>query len=111
MITIVNLRDIRGNGIERVDRSSVLGNPYRIGSDGSRADVIKMYKRELWRIIRKSASDRSELEIRFIAELHRLKDIAMKGNLILGCWCTPKACHADVIKSAIEWAIEKGGTK
>lgn len=26
----------------------------------------------------------------------------------LMCWCAPLACHAEVIKEAIEWAIKKG---
>jgi hypothetical protein len=29
-------------------------------------------------------------------------------NLILVCWCKPKACHGDVIQKAIEWMIEQG---
>ena len=40
-------------------------------------------------------------------EILRLKRIAENGDLYLGCYCKPKECHCDVIKSCIEWFIER----
>ena len=109
MITIVNLRNVQFNkgidrlseiGIEYVGRPSVLGNDARIGKDGDRAKVISDYRIWLYEQIRNRDPE-------VIAELKRLKAIATKGSLVLGCWCAPKPCHADVIKSCIEWAISK----
>jgi hypothetical protein len=96
MITIVNLKDISGRGISKVDRTTALGNPFK----GDRRETIPKYRIYLWDKIKAG-------DTKITAELTRLKNIALKGNLILGCWCTPKACHADVIKSALEWSISK----
>ena len=35
-------------------------------------------------------------------ELFRLVRLAKKGDLSLGCYCKPPACHCDTIKAAIE---------
>jgi hypothetical protein len=105
MITIVNLRNVQFNkgidrlseiGIEYVGRPNVIGNPFK----GDRAKAIRDFRVWLYEQIRNRDPE-------VIAELKRLKAIATKGSLVLGCWCAPKPCHADVIKSCIEWAISK----
>ena len=112
-IQIVNIREVHWDkglnrineiGIEYVGRPSVLGNKFRILKDVPRARVIQKYKRWLWDKIKSR-------DKKVIDELTRLKAIAVSGELVLGCWCTPKACHADIIKAAIEWSINKGGLK
>ncbi len=62
----------RGNG-------SIWGNPYQIGKDGTREEVIQKYMDYLL--------TRPDLISR-ISEL--------KGK-VLGCWCSPLACHGDVL--------------
>jgi hypothetical protein len=62
-----------------IDRTTKWGNPFRIGKDGSREEVIKKY--EQW--IRKHP--------RLLKCLPELK------GKILGCWCKPEACHGDVL--------------
>lgn len=55
------------------------GNPFRIGHDGDRAEVIERYERYL-------------LESpHLLASLHELK------GKTLGCWCAPQPCHGDVL--------------
>lgn len=54
-------------------------NPFRIGKDGTRAEVIAKY-----RLYVLSRPDLME-------SLHELKDKR------LGCWCSPKPCHGDVL--------------
>ena len=39
-------------GVVRIDRRTRFGNPYRIGRDGTREEVIALYRAELWRRIR-----------------------------------------------------------
>lgn len=84
-----------------VDRSSVLGNPFIIGRDGTRDEVIAKYKRWLWANIKSEDS----------VICNELKKIALRlvsFNVVnLFCWCWPKNCHAEVIRSAIFWMIEQ----
>jgi len=62
-----------------IGRPGKWGNPFQIGRDGTRAQVIARYERWL--------SERPEL-------LAALPELAGKT---LGCWCAPKACHGDVL--------------
>jgi Domain of unknown function (DUF4326) len=32
------------------------------------------------------------------------------GQLVLGCWCAPLPCHADVVREAVLALVKKGGT-
>jgi hypothetical protein len=63
-----------------IGRPSIWGNPFIIGRDGTRADVIRKY--EEW--IRKQPHliERAKQELR---------------GKVLGCWCAPAACHGDVL--------------
>ena len=83
--------------------ASVLANPFRIGRDGTREEVIARYKRWLWGKIK--ANDDTVM-----AELNRLLELAKTRpeGLTLVCFCrrlgkAEPACHGDVIKSALEW--------
>lgn len=58
---------------------SMWANPFHIGKDGSRAEVIAKY--EAW--LRSRPHDMNMLYV--------LKDKK------LGCWCKPEACHGDVL--------------
>jgi predicted dehydrogenase len=60
-------------------RPSLLGNPYTIGIDGTRADVIEQFELRV-------RSERSLME--YIAEL---------DDVDLVCCCSPMPCHGDVI--------------
>jgi hypothetical protein len=62
-----------------IGRPSKFGNPFKIGRDGNRAQVIEKYR--AW------ISSQSEL----LAEVKKLK------GKRLGCWCKPLACHGDVL--------------
>jgi hypothetical protein len=62
-----------------IGRPSKWGNPFVIGRDGTRDDVIARY--EAWLL------EQPEL-------LAALPELAGKT---LGCWCAPHACHGDVL--------------
>lgn len=86
-----------------VGRPSPLGNPYLLGRDGNREEVIAQYRRWLWAQLQSPGSPQ-ELELR------RLLAQAQSGELELLCWCAPLPCHADVVRSALLWlAGEEGG--
>jgi hypothetical protein len=76
-----------------IGRGSVWGNPYKIGIDGDRQEVIKKYRRHLWSNL--SAGKISVEEI-----------LSLSGKR-LGCYCKPKYCHGDVIISAFKWVLDK----
>jgi Domain of unknown function (DUF4326) len=83
-----------------IGRPSALGNPFVIGTDGSRAQVIAKYRqwlREQWRT---HGPARQELE-RLVQRYQRT------GQLTLLCWCAPHACHGDVIAEAIEKLVQR----
>jgi hypothetical protein len=88
------------NNCEYIGRPSALGNPFAIGASGTREEVVLKYRN--WIISRIKEKD---MEI--INELKRLKSLAKKGELKLGCWCAPRACHGDVIKELLERSIRK----
>jgi hypothetical protein len=83
-----------------VGRPSPLGNPFQLGRDGSRAEVIARYRHWLWAQLQEPGS----LQRR---ELERLLELAQAGPLELLCWCAPLPCHAEVIRSALHWLAEQ----
>ena len=66
-------------GAVYIGRPSIWGNPFVIGKDGSRDDVIAKY----------AAYIRARPEL--MKQLHKLagKDLI--------CWCAPARCHGDVL--------------
>ncbi|AHN83336.1 DUF4326 domain-containing protein [Escherichia phage Bp4] len=96
-INIVNKH--HGKSGEYIGRGSPLGNPFVIGKDGSREQVIAKYR--VWlneQIMRKNPV--------VLDELNRLgnKAIDEKG-LALQCFCYPKPCHGEVIKEKLVKAM------
>jgi hypothetical protein len=58
---------------------SIWGNPFQIGRDGTREEVIEKYRRYIL----------SKPEL--LAQLESLR------GKTLGCWCSPQSCHGDVL--------------
>jgi hypothetical protein len=83
-----------------VGRPSPLGNPFQLGRDGSRAEVIARYRLWLWARMQEPGSIQRR-------ELERLLACAQAGRLELLCWCAPLACHAEVIRSALTWLAKQ----
>lgn len=63
-----------------IGRPGKWGNPFVIGRDGTRDEVISKYRAWL--------EARPEVMEEVVREL--------KGK-VLGCWCAPNACHGDVL--------------
>lgn len=70
-----------------IGRPSKWENPYKVGVDGTRKEVIAMYKEMLLN---------SPL----------LNDIEELRGKTLGCWCKPKACHGDVLVELLTYEEE-----
>ena len=79
-----------------VCRGNPLGNPFRIGEDGTRAEVIAKYRDWL-----PPAYERDEVVRRAIDQLvdHLAHD---ERPLVLLCYCHPLPCHAAVIAEFVE---------
>ena len=93
MARIVNLKrepDAVANGAVRIDRRTPWGNPFAVGRDGSRRQVIARYRADLWRRIRAG-----ETAVEAVAALHG-RDLA--------CHCAPLPCHGQVLARAAAWA-------
>jgi hypothetical protein len=73
-----------------IGRGSKWGNPFVIGKDGTREEVIEKYEKWI----------RSKPEL--LNSLHELR------NFRLGCFCKPKPCHGDILVKIIE-EKEKNG--
>lgn len=74
---VVNLRNEKFDVY--IGRGSIWGNPFKIGQDGTREEVIEQYK---WYIL-----SREDL-------LDKLPELAGQR---LGCFCKPEACHGDYL--------------
>lgn len=82
MCKVLNASKVGRQPTERqvyVGRPSKWGNPFVIGRDGSRAEVIARYR--AWIVEQR--------------ELMNSLDELRGRNLV--CWCAPQACHADVL--------------
>ncbi len=85
----------------RDHRASPLGNPFVIGRDGARAEVIAKY--EVWLRARIAARD-----LAILRELARLLNLLKRGPLTLLCWCAPEACHGDVVVRVLSDLVAAG---
>ena len=63
-----------------IGRPGKWGNPFIIGVDGTRDEVIQKFKE--WFYSQPELVQQAKLELR---------------GKILGCWCSPAACHGDVL--------------
>ena len=63
-----------------IGRGSIFGNPFVMGKDGSREEVINLYRHYVTQ------------------NLDVYKAICnLPKDAILGCFCKPQKCHGDVI--------------
>lgn len=80
----------------KVDRTSVLGNPFYM-SDESKRDVVCDKYEEYFN---KKTNEKTDMK--FMSELYRINALSQQNDITLLCWCSPKRCHAETIKKYIE---------
>jgi hypothetical protein len=68
--------------------SSVFANPYKIGNDGTREEVIIKYRKYIIKKIEDNEELKNEL-------------LELKGKN-LGCWCYPEMFHGNVLLELID---------
>jgi hypothetical protein len=68
--------------------SGLFGNPFRVGRDGSRDEVIEKFRTYFYERIGKDPVFKAEV-------------LKLKGKR-LGCFCSPLRCHGDIIVEYLE---------
>lgn len=81
MTTVVNRRRTGAYDID-IGRPGPFGNPFRIGRDGDRNEVVE--KHRVW--------------------FYQPQQAALRGRVrrecrgrVLGCWCAPRPCHGTTL--------------
>jgi len=69
-----------------IGRGGQWGNPFRIGPDGTRDDVIEKYRD--W----------------IVTQPQLMSQLSFLKGKTLGCYCAPLACHGDVLIELCERA-------
>lgn len=67
-----------------IGRPGKWGNPFTIGKDGTREEVMDKYRQ--W----------------IPTQPHLMNALSSLEGRILGCWCAPNACHGDILKELAE---------
>lgn len=92
-VVLVSTRVVKkgkeGPGAVYIGRPSQWGNPFVIGRDGTREEVIEQYKQWLWTTMLHDETTEQAL-------------LALDGKELV-CFCAPLPCHGDVLIAAIEW--------
>ncbi len=72
-----------------IGRPSKWGNPFIIGRDGTREEVIEMYRHYV------------------LTHKELMRELPELRGKRLGCFCKPLACHGDVLVELIEKTTEE----
>lgn len=91
-MTVLNIHHHGGKvppGAVNIMRGTRWGNPFVIGRDGDRAEVVEKYRRWLWGKIQNEPGWGQA-----VRELYG-RDLC--------CCCAPAACHGDVLQAAAAW--------
>ena len=112
-----------GAVVIRIDRASVLGNPFDMGNDERlRPQVVEAHSAWLDALLDNPALDTVQLAISMAAqlglkiasawkrptaqavvnELYRVAQLAQRQEVWIMCWCSPEACHGDAYKAVIK---------
>ena len=83
-----------GPGVVYIGRPSVLGNPFVMTSEAQRTEVIAKYKVYFEK---KMLGD-----MQFVKAVEWIVERARTHDVVLGCFCAPRACHGDVIKEYVD---------
>lgn len=72
----------------KIDRTTVFGNPFKIGQHGDRAEVIRRFESYFYHRIEKDPE--------------WLDKVLLLDGKRLGCHCKPQPCHGDVYAAFLE---------
>lgn len=70
-------------------RPSIFGNPFEIGKDGTRKEVIEKYREY------------------FYSHPHLMEEAKKQlTGKVIACWCKPKSCHLDIIAAYLNSQVQ-----
>jgi hypothetical protein len=72
------------NGERYPKQDSIWANPFKIGRDGTREEILQKYRQYI---------QSNPLLLALLPELQ---------GKILGCWCKPAACHGDILMELVD---------
>jgi hypothetical protein len=85
---VVNVSKCKDRDVKYIGRPSVFGNPFWMKDESKRDDVVDKHVEYFMLRVSKDAEFRSKV-------------MQLKGHK-LGCYCTPKRCHGDIIAHWID---------
>ena len=77
-------------------QDSIWANPFKIGHDVTRDDVLYKYEKLLRDKLYTNDVNKADAATTYKEDLLKL------DGKILGCWCKPEPCHGDVLLKLIE---------
>lgn len=84
---VVNVKTYKGE-YTYIGRGSPFGNPFIMGKDGDRDEVINKHRDYFFRRIESDPD-------------FRVAVMGLQGKT-LGCYCAPKICHGNTIKAFLD---------
>lgn len=76
-------------GAVNIMRGTDFGNPFKVGEDGTRDEVVEKFRTYLWSRIKAEPAFRKK-----VADLYG-RDLC--------CCCAPASCHGFVLEKAAAW--------
>jgi hypothetical protein len=67
-----------------IGRPGPWGNPFEIGKDGTREEVVEKYAE--WLLAQPELVEQAKLELK---------------DKVLACWCAPKLCHGNILAEIV----------
>ena len=100
MIEICNLRNEKMKFAYdfRIDRASILGNPFFMKDESMRNEVCDRYDEYFHKKL--LLNNKALLLLNNMYEVHK-----KYGKLRLFCWCAPRRCHGETIKKFLEMEV------
>ena len=94
-VLVVNKHKYKGQFIY-IGRGSVFGNRHPVSM--GRIECIKAFKQDLREDIALGGPMFKELAV-------LIRRVAAGESVALGCFCKPQACHGDILKEYIDYAV------
>ena len=93
---VINKRHLSGGkmpeGARYIGRPSRWGNPFKLGRDGNRDEIMDKYAE--W------------LAERLNDETFRKELLKLSKATALVCWCKPEKCHGDLLVGAMRGLLD-----